>query len=104
MQRFLPKGTKIEFVQWVDRASKTHKGEPPGYALRGTRSGTQKNELSYVKNIRVKYTTPDGKTGHFTVNRPFPGKGPARDRLDKTASKLQGYVDHYVRSRAQTKR
>lgn len=91
MTRFLPKGTKIDFVQWVDRKGHTHKGEPPSSGV--------KNQMANVKSLRVRYTTPNGRTGHFTVNRPFPGRGSVKDRLDKTASLLQGHVDHYIHAR-----
>lgn len=82
-KRILPTGSSVTFTQWQSKATENwHHGEPRNIAL--------------AKRIQVQYETPRGRTGYFTVNAPFPGRGSTGDRLDRLASLLQGNIDYYV--------
>jgi hypothetical protein len=83
MKRLLPSGSHVEFVQWQSKATeKWHEGEPLSIAR--------------AKRIRVRWETETGRSGYFTLNYPFPGRGPTEARLRRLAGLLQGNIDYYV--------
>lgn len=80
----LPSGTRIEFTAWQSKATeKWHTGEP--------------SDITRAKRIQVQYQTDRGRTGYFTLNAPFPGKGSTEARLNRITELLQGNVDYYTR-------